>query len=167
MRNYSKRIIGLLLVIGMVLGMFTAGALATEGDGEEAGLLQALPFTDVSVDDWYYTAVRYVFENDIMRGTSETAFSPNGTLTRAMVATILYRLEQEPSVVFQQIFDDVAPGRWYSYAVTWAYDTGIVQGVGGGRFAPNDALTREQLAVMMHRLAQDRNYDVRLSSRKI
>jgi len=160
MKYFGKRALVLLLAICMVFSAFTFSALAAEASEAEPITLQSLPFADVSVDAWFYLAVRYVFENDIMRGTSDTAFSPNATLTRAMVATILYRLESEPSVAFRQIFNDVASGRWYSDAVTWAYDAGVVQGLGGGRFAPNDSLTREQLAVMMHRLAQDRNDDV-------
>ena len=118
------------------------------------------PFADVRFSDWFHDAVVHVYGRDIMRGTSATAFSPNDTLTRAMVATILYRMAGEPPASFRQAFSDVSAGQWYSVPVTWANDAGIVQGVGGGRFSPNDRLTREQLSAMMHRYAVSRGYDV-------
>jgi len=118
------------------------------------------PFADVRFSDWFHDAVVHVYGRDIMRGTSATAFSPNDTLTRAMVATILYRMAGEPPTSFRQAFSDVPAGQWYSVPVTWANDAGIVQGVGGGRFSPNDRLTREQLSAMMHRYAVSRGYDV-------
>jgi len=118
------------------------------------------PFTDIWHGAPYSDAVRYVFEQDIMRGTSETTFSPNSTLTRAMVATILHRMAEEPDTAFRPGFDDVVAGRWYSDAVTWANDIGIVQGVGGGRFAPNAQLTIEQLSAMMYRFAQEQGFDM-------
>ncbi|MCL2588778.1 MAG: S-layer homology domain-containing protein, partial [Oscillospiraceae bacterium] len=119
-----------------------------------------IPFTDIAPGTWYHNAVRHVFRNDIMRGTSATAFEPHAGLTRAMVATILHRVDGEPPASHRPIFDDIAAGRWYSDAVTWGYDAGIIQGMGGGRFAPNDSLTREQLALMMHRFAEHRDYDL-------
>jgi len=118
------------------------------------------PFTDVRPSDWFYDAVRYVFTQDIMRGTSETAFSPNDTLTRAMVATILYRMAGEPHTSFRPLFNDVPAGQWFSLSITWANDTEVVQGIGGGNFAPHNPLTREQLAAMMHRYARHMNYDL-------
>jgi len=124
----------------------------------------SLPFTDIQPTARYYNAIRHVFEQDIMRGTSETAFSPNETLTRAMVATILHRMADEPHTTFRPLFNDVVAGRWYSLAVTWANDTEIVQGVGSGRFAPNDLLTREQLSAMMHRFARYRGLDLSVPS---
>ena len=119
-----------------------------------------LPFTDVNPGDWFYDAVRYVFQNNIMVGLSDTSFAPHTGLSRAMSATILYRLEGEPPVTFRPIFSDVAEDRWYSDAITWAYDAGVVEGVGGGRFDPTHPLTREQLTTMMHRLAGDSGYDL-------
>ena len=119
-----------------------------------------LPFTDVQPGDEFYNAVRYVFERDLMRGMSDTAFSPNSTLTRAMVATILYRMAGEPQTFFRPIFTDVVGGQWYSDAITWANDMGIVRGVGDSSFAPHVQLTVEQLAAMMHRFAQHMEYDL-------
>ena len=117
-------------------------------------------FTDVNSRNWFFGAVVFVYENGIMQGTSATTFAPNGTLSRAMAATILHRLAGEPAVTFAPIFSDVAAGRWYADAITWAYRNDIVQGIGGGRFAPNDPVTREQFAAMLHRYAVFADYDV-------
>jgi len=119
-----------------------------------------LPFTDINPGAWYYDAVRHVFENDIMRGTSTTRFAPDAGLTRAMTATILHRVDGAPHVPFRPVFSDVREGRWYSTAVIWGYDADIMRGVGGDRFAPTSPLTREQLSTMMHRYAADRGYDL-------
>jgi len=88
-----------------------------------------------------------------MRGTSATTFAPNGTLTRAMFLTILYRMAGEPAVGLSQGFTDVADGQWYSDAVAWAIQNGIVQGLGNNRFAPETAISREQIAVLLYRYA--------------
>jgi len=151
MRNTTlKKSLCVLLAVLMLFGLLNSTALGN----------QRHPFTDVQPDAWYNDAVQFVWENGIMVGTSETQFSPNATLTRAMVATILYRMAGEPQTTFRPIFSDVTAGLWYSVPVTWANDTGIVQGIGGGRFAPNDQLTREQLSAMMHRYAVSQGYDV-------
>jgi len=112
------------------------------------------PFTDVRPSDWFYDAVGFLYHNRIMIGASATTFDPHVTLNRAMVATILWRIEGEPHVPFRQVFSDVAPGRWYSTAVVWAFDAGVVRGVGEGRFAPNALISRQELAVMVHRYEQ-------------
>lgn len=142
-------------------GRQLASVMVITGAGAEpTPPVEGLPFFDIQAGHWSIPAIRYVYGRDIMRGTSETAFAPNATLNRAMVATILHRLEDEYPIAFQQNFTDVASGRWYSYAVTWAYDADIVQGIGGGLFAPNASITREQLAAMMHRFADMRDYDL-------
>ena len=117
-------------------------------------------FTDVSSENWFFDTVMFAYENGIMQGTSATRFTPNGTLSRAMAATILHRLAGEPAVTFAPIFSDVAAGRWYADAVTWAYHNNIVQGIGGGRFAPNAPVTRVQFAAMLHRYAEFAENDV-------
>ena len=122
-----------------------------------------LPFTDVPQSSAFYSAVRHVFENGIMLGTSDTTFQPHLNLDRSMVATILWRLEGEPARTFRPIFPDVVGGQWYSTAITWAYDEGIVRGIGDGRFAPVSAIAREELAGMMFRLAQSRGLDMNIS----
>ncbi|MCL2368463.1 MAG: S-layer homology domain-containing protein [Oscillospiraceae bacterium] len=148
MNKWSKKTISILLAICMVFSVLTVGALAVEDEMQ----LQSLPFTDVTAGDWFYNAVRHVYP-DIMRGTGATHFSPHSSLNRAMVATILHRIADEPPVPFRPIFNDVGPGEWYSVPITWGYDEQVMFGMGGGRFAPGDQITGEQLATMMHRYA--------------
>ncbi|OUN82867.1 hypothetical protein B5G06_08915 [Flavonifractor sp. An52] len=120
-----------------------------------------LPFTDVAESAWYYDAVAYAYANGLMDGTGASSFAPGMTTNRAMLATLLYRLEKEPAVSGAVSFQDVAAGQWYTDAVAWAASEGIVNGVGdGSAFAPNDTITREQMAVMLYRYAQYKGYDV-------
>ena len=113
-----------------------------------------LPFTDVSKYDEFYDAVKYLYERDIMNGTSDTLFSPNAELTRGMVVTILYRMEGEPFTTGAKTFSDVVAGRYYSKAVEWAAENDIVNGFKDGTFKPNDPVTREQLAAIISRYAE-------------
>ena len=117
-------------------------------------------FADVAADAWYADAVQYVFENGMMGGTSETTFSPNLTTTRGMIVTILYRLENEPAVTGTTAFTDVAADQYYADAVAWAAQNGIVAGIDATTFAPNKAITREQMAAILYRYAQFKGYDV-------
>ena len=116
------------------------------------------PFTDV--EPAYADAVGYVYENGIMNGVSETLFDPRGTLTRGMVVTILYRLEGSPDAEYKGTFSDVPDGTWYADGVEWAAENGIVNGCGGGKFGPDDEVTREQLAAILYRYAQAKGVDV-------
>ena len=128
---------------------------------EEEPQPSAFPFADVAENAWYYDAVVYAWENDLMTGTSATTFAPGVTTSRAMLATLLYRLEGEPVVNYAMSFTDVAEGLWYSKAVRWAASEGVVNGVGdGSSFAPTGAITREQMAAMLYRYAQYKGYDV-------
>ena len=111
------------------------------------------PFTDVSEENWYYDAVRFVGENGLMNGISSNVFAPDSDLSRAMLAQILYNKEGKPSVAESNAFTDVVPGEWYSNAVTWAAANNIVGGYGNSLFGSNDNITREQLAVMLWRYA--------------
>ena len=106
----------------------------------------------------YYDAVRYVYEKGLMNGVSEDRFAPDAALTRAMVVTTLYRIEKEPSVSQTGTFLDVQSGTWYTRAVEWAAENGIVLGYGSGRFGPQDPVTREQLAAIMSRYAAFKGY---------
>ena len=124
-----------------------------------AEISEDLPFTDVAASAWYYDAVRFVYENDLMNGVTTTTFGPNVTTSRAMLATILYRLEGEPSVGSSD-FTDVESGMYYTEAVTWASSKGIVTGYGDGTFLPNKAITREEMAAMLYRYASYKGYDV-------
>lgn len=112
------------------------------------------PFVDVEESDWYYEAVDYVFQRDLMNGTDSTHFTPDGTSSRAMVATILWRMAGEPQVNYAMDFADVSSGTWYTEAVRWAASEGIVTGYSDTKFGPDDPVTREQFAVMLYRYAQ-------------
>lgn len=107
-------------------------------------------FTDVAPGAWYYDAVKYAAERGLFYGTSDTTFSPNSTMTRGMLATVLYRMESEPEADPAD-FLDVGSGKYYSEAVAWAAANGIVAGYGNGNFGPEDAITREQLAAILWR----------------
>ena len=125
---------------------------------------EPLPFTDVKEDDWFHDAVRYVYDNGLMDEVGDGQFAPNATTNRAMVVTILYRLAGEPAVSGDTAFTDVAAGQWYTDAVLWAAQNGIVNGVSETEFAPAGDLTREQLATVLYRYAQDQGYDVSASA---
>ena len=116
------------------------------------------PFTDVAAADSFYNDVKFVYDNGIMNGVSATKFDPYSTLTRGMVVTILHRLEGTPETAFAGVFEDVEPGIWYSDAVEWAADEGIVNGYGNGKFGPNDPVTSEQLAAILHRYANYKSF---------
>ena len=121
---------------------------------------EPLPFTDVAESDWFYDAVRYAYENGLMGGIGDNLFAPNHPTTRAQLVTILYRLEGEPAVTGQSGFTDVEPDTWYTDAVTWAAEEGVVNGVSETQFAPGNNITREQLATILFRYAQAKGYDV-------
>lgn len=145
----KKRILSMLLCLVMVFGLLPGQAIAVGN----------LPFNDVKVTSWFYDEVKYVYENGLMTGTSDTTFSPNGTTTRGMVVTILWRLDGEPDST-EMRFADVAAGRYYTDAVMWASSNNIAGGHGDGNFGPNDPITREQLAVILYRYAHHKGYDV-------
>ena len=121
---------------------------------------EPLPFTDVAESDWFYDAVRYAYENGLMGGIGDNLFAPNHPTTRAQLVTILYRLEGEPAVTGQSPFTDVEADTWYTDAVTWAAEEGVVNGVSATQFAPGNNITREQLATILFRYAQAKGYDV-------
>ncbi|MBM6924398.1 S-layer homology domain-containing protein [Pseudoflavonifractor phocaeensis] len=112
-----------------------------------------LSFADVPEGAWYEDGAAYVYRRGLMEGTSDTAFSPDLTTSRAMIATTLWRLAGSPKVSAQTSFSDVAQGSWYSDAVAWASTQGIINGYDNGTFGANDPITREQLAVMLWRRA--------------
>ena len=121
---------------------------------------EPLPFGDVDDGDWFADAVRFVYENGMMNGVSETGFAPHATTSRSMIVTILYRLEGEPVVDDAMDFADVAGDAWCTDAVRWAAGEGIVGGYGDGLFGPDDPVTREQLAAILYRYAVYKGYDV-------
>jgi hypothetical protein len=141
-------------------GSFTAGTKAASGAiVVTAGAtsltipVEVTPkerYDDVRAIDWFYEAVEYVSEHGLMTGTGERLFDPEGTMTRAMVVTVLHRMESEPVPAKTEGFSDVAPGDWYAKAVYWANERGIVEG-DSGMFDPNGNVTREQLATILYR----------------
>ena len=121
------------------------------------------PFTDVTSGDWYYDAVVYAWENDLMTGTSATTFAPGMTTSRAMLATLLYRLDGAPDLSDENLgypYADVDADSWYGDGVYWARLHGVVTGITSEIFDPNGAITREQMAAMLYRYAQYKGYDV-------
>lgn len=123
-----------------------------------------LPFTDVRESDWFYEDVVFAYENGLFAGTSDTTFSPNASMTRAMLVTVLYRLEGQPAVNGRSGFSDVQYNGYYEDAVTWAADNGIVNGTSTSTFSPNVNVTREQMAAILYRYAQYKKYNTAASS---
>ena len=119
-----------------------------------------LPFTDVTEGDWFYDAVRCAYETGLMDGVGDNLFAPNSETTRAQLVTILYRLAGQPEPGGDSGFSDVETGIWYTDAVAWAAENGIVNGVSDTEFAPGDDITREQLAAILYRYAAYQGYDV-------
>jgi len=124
-----------------------------------------LPFDDVKKGTWYYKAVEYVFNNNIIRGYNNTTFAPNNKLTRGMMVTILYRMEGEPEISGTPTFPDVQDrSKYYYKAVKWATDKGIISGYSNGKFGPNDNIQRQQLAVILNKYAKYKEKDVSQTS---
>jgi len=130
---------------------------------KKAVVKTANPFNDVPTNNWFYESVLYVYENGLMTGTSVNTFNPEGTMTRAMLVTVLYRLSGDTGSYLGS-FTDVPPGKWYENAVAWAAKRGIARGVGNNRFSPDGEITREQLAVMLHNFAKYKGLDVSVSN---
>ena len=124
-----------------------------------------LPFTDVSTSDWFYDDVKFVYENGLFSGTDSRSFSPSASMTRAMLVTVLYRLEGEPAVAGRSSFADVRSGAYYEKAVIWAAANGIVTGTSSTSFSPDAKITREQLAAILYRYAQYKKLDTSASEK--
>ena len=125
-------------------------ALASQGLDEQ---VIDNPFTDVEETDWYYDTVLEVYERGLMTGFTETTFAPKETMSRAMLVTALYRMAGSPETTYEESFPDVPSDQYYSVAVTWAANNGIVNGYGDGTFRPGTNVTREQLATMLYNYA--------------
>ena len=139
----------------------TGGSSTTDSGKKPAtGTDDRLPFDDVRRGDWFYDDVRYVYETGLMNGTANRIFAPSVSTTRAMIVTILWRLEGSPVVNFAMRFRDVVENAWYSEAVRWAAANGIVTGYTEQTFGPNDNIAREQLAAILHRYAKYKGLDV-------
>ncbi len=159
----TKKLLALFLALCMILSIAVIPAAAAE---------EAEPFTDVDKTDWFYDAVCYVYANGLMKGISDTTFAPNrndngGTVTRAMVVTILYRLNGTPKLEDEKTaFTDINGNGsgWYRDAVLWAEDNGIAKGITETRFAPNDYVTRQQMATFLYRYCKTMGHDASASA---
>lgn len=147
----AKQFLSLLLTLGMLLSLFPSVVVAANSSG--------VPFVDVNETDWFYEAVEYVYQNGMMDGTGNDRFSPKANATRGMVVTVLYRMEGSPSASGTS-FDDVDPEAYYADGTSWAAENGIVLGFGNDRFGPHKKITREQMATILYRYAQYKEYEV-------
>jgi hypothetical protein len=137
------------------VGYGTVPAAYTGGDTTP----NETPFADVG-GHWAYGDIEYVYKAGWMNGTSATKFSPDISTGRGMIVTVLWRIEGSPAPTAAAPFDDVEAGAYYAQAVAWAAEHGVVNGVGGGLFAPLRQVTREQVATILYRYAQYKKYDV-------
>lgn len=153
-----------MLINGQSVGRQTVYTINSVKENIEVKVIFAkkteLPFTDVIESDWFFENVKYAYENGLFNGVSETEFGPQIEMTRAMLVTVLYRAEGEPAVNKSVPFADVDENAYYASAVIWAQQNGIVNGVAENAFAPDDNITREQIAAIMFRYAQYKGYDV-------
>lgn len=137
---------------------YQGGGTVKSGDGSgtgPSGGKTGLPFTDVTQDQWFYSAVAFVYEKGYFSGTGATTFAPNDSMNRAMVATVLHRVAGGESVAASELFTDVPAGQWYSQGIAWASAKGVVNGMGDGRYEPDAPVTREQLVTMLYRFEKD------------
>lgn len=134
------------------------GTVTAADYGEPAGRIHTISYNDVVAGDWFAEAVNYVTLTGRMNGTGE-GFSPNNNLTRAQMATVLYRMAGEPEGTIENPFSDVADGQWYTDAVVWAAETGITLGTSADTFNPNDDVTREEMATFLYRFAEYESLD--------
>ena len=138
---------------------FTAQWKETDGDGGNGDEEWENPYADVTANQWFYAAVQYVSENKLMNGVAENAFGPDIHTTRGMLVTILHRMEGEPQAG-EHSFTDVAEDEYYADAVAWAAENDIVNGYSDTVFAPEKAMSREEMAVVLYRYAQYKGWDV-------
>lgn len=154
-------------------GNFTAASqsgsgkltVAYQNTTKSISVTVGMDFRDVKDSDWFYEAVKYCFDHGLMAGSTANRFDPSGKLTRAMFAAVLYRLEGSPTVSYTDAFSDVPRDAWYTDAVIWANQNGIVSGYNNGTFGGNGTLTREQLASMLYRYAKYKGMEADTSQR--
>jgi len=151
MKN-TKRLISLLLSVVLLLGVCVPAMAASES------------FTDIPDNFWAKSYIETAYANGWLNGVAENSFSPNGSMTRAMFVTVLYRVEGEPASEAAHPFDDVPDGVWYSDSVRWVYEKGVVNGTSNTEFSPNASITREQMAAILYRYAAMKGYDTSASA---
>ncbi|MBR6916236.1 MAG: S-layer homology domain-containing protein, partial [Clostridia bacterium] len=145
MKNIRKMGVALLLAIFMLLPLIlSASALTLPGS-------QEISFTDVTEKDWFYNSVKRAYTLGLMEGVSDTEFAPNANMSRAMAVTVIYRDSDKQFSGASSGFDDVAEGKWYSKAVAWARENGIVNGRTADLFVSEGNVTRAEFAVMLDR----------------
>lgn len=149
-KNKKIYLLVLLIVISSII-FITGASFSTASTTQE--------FSDVNENDWFFSDVQYVHEKNLMNGTSETTFSPDDSTTRAMIATVLWRMEGCPEDG-EVIFEDVERSAYYTEAVAWCAKKNIVYGYSNTAFGPDDFITREQLVTMIYRYADYKGYDV-------
>ncbi len=135
----------------------------TETESEETKVLTGETFADVSENDWYYSSVKYAYENNLFAGTDK-GFEPNVPMSRAMLVTVLHRLAAPSEAASETLFEDIENDTWYSEGVKWASSNGIITGITNTSFAPNSNITREQLAVIIYRYANFMGYDTEVKN---
>ena len=140
-------------------GINTTPSNTNTNTNNNGNVKKDLPFKDVKDDDWFIDDVRYAYENNLMKGITDDTFAPSIDTTRAMIVTILYRIEGEPAVFTANPFTDVVEDAWYANAIKWANGFGIVKGMSDTEFAPDATITREQFAAILYRYAQYKGFD--------
>lgn len=166
----KKRMISFVLCVIMVLAIAPTVALADYDENQTSSFPEYVfenePFTDTPVSAWYYKYVAYTYINGLFSGTTDTTFSPDLAMSRAMLVTVLWRMEGGSDIVHTLdlskavAFSDVEKEKYYADAVAWAAVNEIVTGYGNGNFGPDDNITREQMAAILHRYAKYKDYDV-------
>lgn len=129
------------------------------GSNDKEEVKVELPYADVSENDWYYDSVSEMYKKGIMTGLSESLFGPAELLSRAHFATMIYRMEGNPSVTYKNCYYDIANGIWYTNPIIWCNKSGVITGYENGSFGPADAITREQVALILYRYATYKGYD--------
>lgn len=140
---------------GYISGGGGSSSSKKENEKESENVFTDKTFPDVSSDDWYYKSVKYVYENNLLKGT-EKGFEPESSMTRGMLVTVLWRMEKEPSIKEAASFDDVSENEWYSDAVNWAVNKKIASGMGDNIFGINTPVTREQMITMLYRYSMSK-----------
>jgi uncharacterized repeat protein (TIGR02543 family) len=138
----------------LVTGSFTLYAKWIEDEKSSEGESDRFPLTDVASSAWFYEHIKYVYDLGLMNGTGPTLFSPNMPVTRGMLVTVLYRMEDEPKMDKYSSFGDVPSGTWYTNAVAWAEANNIVEGYPGGIYRPEQNVSRQELATVLLRYAK-------------
>ena len=155
----KKKLLSLCLMAALVLSLFPTASLAADENSQST----PLPFNDVSVSDWFYDPVCYAYQQGLMTGTSDDTFSPNMAMTRGMIVSVLYRLEGSPALSDGNLgypYEDVHGDDWHAMPVYWARENGIVSGYSDTQFGPNDPITREQMAAILHNYIAYKGQDV-------